>query len=129
MNGREDVSRQRRGNELSALLSDTKPWPEESLGSRRAEANESRGMDQGDLGVEPRPAGGDLGRVRLGVNPPLAARLPLEVLHRVCDVGLTPIDTGLLEGSIEHLTGRTDERPATQVLVFCRVLAEGHYSE
>src|SRR2546425_1074556 len=60
MNGREDVSRQRRGNEPSALLSDTKPWPEERLGRRRAEANESRGMDQGDLGVEPRPAGGDL---------------------------------------------------------------------
>src|SRR5213080_1894358 len=111
MNGREDVSRQRRGNEPSALLGDTKPRPEERLGRRRAEANESRGLDQGDLGVEPRPAGGDLGRVRLGVNPPLAARLPLEVLHRVCDVGLTPIDTGLLEGAIEQLTGRPDERP------------------
>src|SRR2546429_242304 len=108
MNGREDVSRQRRGNEPSALLSDTKPWPEERLGRRRAEANESRGMDQGDLGVEPRPAGGDLGRVRLGVNPPLAARPPLEVLHRVGDGGLTPIDTGFLEGSIEQPAGRPD---------------------
>jgi len=48
--------------------------------------------------------------VRLGVNPPLAARLPLEVLHRVGDVGLTPIDTGFLEGAIEQLAGRPDER-------------------
>ena len=83
-------------------------------------------MDQGDLGVEPRPAGGDLGRVRLGVNPPLAARLPLEVLHRVGDVGLTPIDTGFLEGAIEQLAGRPDERPATQVLVVARLLTDEH---
>src|SRR2546430_15834291 len=126
MSGREDVSRQRRGNELSALLSDTKPWPEESLGSRRAEANESRGMDQGDLGVEPRPAGGDLSRVRLGVNPPLAARLPLEVLHRVGDVGLTPIDTDFLRSPIDQLSGRPDQRPATQAPDVARLLSAEH---
>src|SRR5262249_42246431 len=55
------------------------------------------------------------------------ARLPLEVLHDVRDVGVRPIDAGLVERLVEEPTGRTDERPPGEVLVVARLFADEHH--
>ena len=67
----------------------------------------------GDLGLQPRAAGPHLVRGRRLVDPALAARLPLEVLHHVGDVDPAPVDAGLGEGPVEQLarTGPTNGRP------------------
>ena len=85
---------------------------EQRLRRGRAEADDHARLDQRDLGVEPRPAGGDLAGVRLLVDAPLAARLPLEVLDDVGDVDRCAVDAGVLERAVEQLAGRADERMA-----------------
>src|SRR5205823_2679320 len=47
-----------------------------------------------------------------------------EVLDDVRDVDLRTIDAGGLERAIEELPGGTDERPADEVLVVARLLAD-----
>ena len=83
-------------------------------------------LHERDLGVEPRPAGRDLAGVRLLVDAPLAARLPLEVLDDVGDVDLRAVDPRLRERPIEQRAGRTDERMAAQILGVARLLADEH---
>lgn len=53
-------------------------------------------LNEIELVVEPPAAGVDLASVRLLVNAALAARLVLEVLHRVSDVDLAALDAGRL---------------------------------
>ena len=64
--------------------------------------------------VEPPAAGIDLARVRLLVDAPLAARLILEVLHRIGDVDRIARDAGDFQRAIEHLAGGSDKGPARQ---------------
>src|SRR5439155_18349610 len=54
------------------------------------------------------------------------ARLPLEVLDDVRDVGVAAVDPGVLEGAVEELPGRADERPAGEVLLVAGLLADEH---
>ena len=65
---------------------------EERLRRGGAQADEDAGLHDCELGLEPREAGGDLGPVRLLVDPPLALALPLEVLDDVRDVGVRAVD-------------------------------------
>ena len=64
--------------------------------------------------------------VRLLVDAPLAARLPLEVLHDVGDVDGGAIDAGLRERAVEQLAGRADERMAGEIFRVARLLADQH---
>lgn len=48
----------------------------------------------------------DLGSVGLLVQPPLAARPVLEVLHHVDDVDRVAVDVSLRERAVEYLAGR-----------------------
>ena len=102
MHGREDVLGEIALDRRPALLGDAELPPEERLRSRRTETDEHARLDDRELGVEPRPARGELGGVRLVVDTTLAARLPLEVLHRIRDVHLVAIDTGFVERSRSH---------------------------
>ena len=56
----------------------------------------------------------------------LAARLELEVLHRVGDVGLLPRDAGFVEDGVEDLAGRPDEGLSGNVFLVARLLADEH---
>ena len=82
---------------------------------------------QRDLGLEPRPAGGNLRAVRLGVDAPFAARLPLEVFHNIGEIHTGAVDPGLVERAIEQLPGRTDERVAGDVFGVAGLLTNHHH--
>src|SRR5207249_9595351 len=64
----------------------------ESLAGGRSEADKQPGFNQAQLRFEPGPAGGDFARVGFLMDSPLPARLPFEMLDRICDVNLVPID-------------------------------------
>src|SRR5215207_8618298 len=81
----------------AALLRHPELPAEQSLRRGRAEADEHLRLDRLELGLEPRAARGDLRPVRLCVNAPLAARLPLEVLDDVRDERERTVDAGLFE--------------------------------
>jgi hypothetical protein len=59
----------------------------------------------------------------LRVDAPVAALLELEVLHRIGEVGLGPLDPSLGERAGQELARGTDEGPALQVLLIARLLA------
>src|SRR5262249_42810411 len=65
-----------------------------------------------NLRVEPRTARLNFRRVRLLVNTPFAAGLPLEMLDHIRHVHGLSIDSRLLESTIQKTAGGTDERPA-----------------
>ena len=90
------------------------------------ERDDELGANGTDLALEPLPACLHLGRRGLLVDSSLAARRPLEVLHRVRDVqGLTR-QSHLLEGVVENPTRRPDERLAGPVLLVAGLLADEH---
>src|SRR2546423_13356201 len=116
-----DVLREVRLDELSALPRDPKVAPEQRLSRGRAEADQHAWLDHVELCLEPGPAGGDLRPVRLLVDAAVAPRLPLEVFDDVGDVDLSPVDARVLERLVEELPGRPDKRFALQVLLVPRL--------
>src|SRR5204862_6342605 len=59
-------------------------------------------------------------------DPPLAAWLPLEMLHGVRTVDRPRFDAGRLEAPVEQPPGGADERVALAVLLVARLLADQH---
>src|ERR671922_53641 len=114
------------GNRVAAVLRDAKVAAEQRLRGGRAEGDENARLHDRELGVQPRATRGDLGPVRLLVDAPLPARLPLEVLDDVRDVRERAVDAGLLERPVEQLPGRADERFAGLVLLIAGLLADEH---
>ena len=94
---------------------------------RRPERNRQARAHEGDLLVEPPAAGFDLARVGLLMQSALAARLVLEVLDRVGDVDLRPVDAGRFERLIENLPCRADERAPGEILPVAWLLADEHH--
>jgi len=74
---------------------------EQRLRGGRPEQHQHARFDDLELGLKPRPARRHLRPVRLLMNAPLAARLPLEVLHRVRDVGRVAVDACFDESLVE----------------------------
>jgi hypothetical protein len=99
---------------------------EQRLGGGRTEAADHRRLDRRNLGVEPRAAGLDFALRGCLVQATLAARLPLEVLHRVGDVERRAVDAGGLERAVEKAPGGTDERQAAPVFLVAGLLADEH---
>src|SRR4029079_1536941 len=97
MHGGGHARRERRRDERPALLRDLEALAEQRLRGGGAETDEDPRLDQRDLRFEPWPACRNLRSVRLRVDAPLAARLPLEVLHDVGDIDEFPVDPGLVE--------------------------------
>src|SRR5436190_9759459 len=116
-----------RVDRLASLPRDAEVPPEKCLRRGGAETDEHPRLDNLELGLEPRPARGDLGPVRLLVDPPLAAGLPLEVLDDVRHVDLAPVDPGFLERLVQELPRRADERLALLVLLIAGLLADEHH--
>ncbi len=121
------VRRERRALEyLPAVRADRRRVAEDGLHGRRAEAHDHLGLHGRHLGLEPAVARVDLDHVGLGVEAPLAARLPLEVLHGVRDVDVAPIHAGTLERRVEHAPRGADERAASSILDVPGLLADEH---
>src|SRR5690242_21535920 len=117
MDRRGHVRRQRGVDELAAPAADAEVAADHRLGGRRAETDEDARLDHRDLGVEPGPARDHLAPRRLLVDPALPARLPLEVLDDVRDVGGRAVDPGLAERTVEELPRGADERRSGTVLL------------
>jgi hypothetical protein len=123
---RRHVLREVRLQPFAALFRDAELAAEQRLRRGRAEADEDARTDDGELRLEPLTAGRELAPARLGVDPPLAARLPLEVLHRVRHVDGSTVDAGLDERIVEDAAGRPDERRTVEILAVARLLADEH---
>ena len=126
MEGGDDVRESLAALDLAALLRDAKAQAEKHLGGGRAEGDDDRGMDRLHLAFEPLVARLDLALRRRLVQAPLAPGLPLEVLHRVRDVRLRAIDSGLVHGLVQDAAGGPHERVALPVLDVAGLLADEH---
>src|SRR6185436_763950 len=100
--------------------------PEQRLCRGGAQADEDLRLHDRELRVEPGPAGRDLRPRRLGVDPPLAACLPFEVLDDVRDVGARAVDACLLETLVEQPPRRPDEGMSFPVLPVAGLLPDEH---
>jgi hypothetical protein len=101
---------------------------EQRLPGRRAEHDDHLRVDELELGVEPLLARHDLPPVRLVVEAALAACLPLEVLDRVREIHVAPLDLRVGERLVEDASGRSDERVAGEVLAVAGLLAHQHHA-
>ena len=102
---------------------------EQRLRGGRAEADHELGSHGCELEPEPVAAGLDLRPARLVVDAPLSAgtaRAPLEVLHRIREVGVLRGYPHLLEHLAEQRPGRADEGLPGAVLDVTRLLADEH---
>ncbi len=99
---------------------------EQAVRRGRAERHRQLGLHDRAFEIVPPAAAIDLIGIRLFVQPALAARLPLEMLHRIGDEHLAPIDPGLADRPVEHAPGRAHERPALLILLVPRLLADHH---
>lgn len=81
--------------QLTSFFRDAKIPTEKSLCRRRTQTDDYIWLYERDLCIQPLPAGGNLDGIRFLMNAPLTARLPLEVLYGVGDIGLLAIDTRL----------------------------------
>src|SRR5262245_42546676 len=119
---------ERRLDEFTAVLSHTEGGTEKRLRGSRTEADYRLRLHDRQLDVQPRTAGSDVLGPRLLVNAPLAARLPVEMLHDVGHIDLLPIDPRGVERAGEQLAGRADKRPADSILLIAGLLTDEHES-
>ncbi len=111
----------------AARLGDAKGAAQQGLRRGCSEADDQFRAHGFDLGVEPWAAGGDFVRVRFLVNSQLAARLPLEVLDGIGDVGGCAIDAGCLHAGIEQMAGGSDKGCACLIFFVAGLFANKEY--
>src|SRR3954453_21706951 len=109
MDCRYDLWRTVERHKLPALLRHAKSAAQQRLRCGCAEAYHHLRLHKFYLDIQPRTAGGDLERVWLLVNAALAARLPLEMLHGIGDVGLLVVNASVHESFVEDCAGRPDK--------------------
>ena len=97
---------------------------EHRLSGGGAQADDHLGLDDENLGMEPRPAGFDLSRRRFLVQAAFAARLPAEVFYGVCDVDFVARNAGFFQCFVEQPAGGADERLALVIFFVARNFAE-----
>ena len=98
-----DERRQRRFHKLAAMLRHPKITAKQSLRSSSSQADNYLRLQHGYLGIQPRPASIDFRCIRLLVDAPLAARLPLEMFHCVGDISLAAIDAGFFQSRVQQI--------------------------
>jgi hypothetical protein len=94
----------------------------------RAKQDDHLRLHRSQLRLQPWPARFDFRHPRFLVNPPLAARLPFEMLHGVGDVHVAAWDPRVLERLVEHRTGRADKGRPLTIFLIARLLADKHYA-
>ena len=109
--------------QAAAVVAHVEPAAEEGLPGHRSSCGDP-GPDRRQPRFRPAAAGHDLGPVGSLMDAAFAAGLPFEVLHRVRDVGVGPLDAALAQGAIQEVAGRADERVALLVLLVPGLLAD-----
>src|SRR5438874_9778684 len=115
-----------RRREAAAVFHQPEVGAEHRVRRSRAEAHQHARLDQGQLGLEPRPAGGELAHAGRLMDPSLALLDELEVLHGVRDVEPRAGETDFGQHTVEDLAGWTDERRALAVFLISGLLAHEH---
>src|ERR1700683_4728371 len=114
------------GQRFAADLLDRGRGATHSPQRRGTERDDDPGLEPTDLGNEPDTAGLDMAQLRSLVQPPLTARLPIEVLHRIGDEYFCPRDVRFSEQLIQYLARRPHKRASLAVLGIARLLAPQH---
>jgi hypothetical protein len=99
---------------------------QERLSGDCAETDDQLRLDRVEFCIKPGATGANLCDRGLFVEPDFAARLPFEVLDRICDVDFAPLDTGLIEAVIQKPACRSHERAALNILAIAGLLANHH---
>ena len=60
------------------------------------------------------------------MQAPLSLRLPLEVFHRIGDIGSASVDPCIDQSPVQQKASRTDEGAAAAVLAVAGLLAHDH---
>src|SRR5690606_27393485 len=94
---------------LAARARDGKRLASQRLHRCCTERNGHIGSQERKLLLQPPIAGANFAGVRLCMDASLAARSEFEVLHRIGDISLAPVDTDFLEDRVEELACRADE--------------------
>src|ERR1051326_3535302 len=126
MNSRKDSRCQFGRQNFAALARDAKRRAENRLGRRRAHRDYEVGLNGPKLCLQPRAAGSDLARIWFLMDPPFAARLPLEMFHRVGDVNFFPINSSFFQRLIHDFARRPNERFTGNIFVVSRLFADQH---
>src|ERR1051325_9275612 len=92
-----------------------------------AKTDQNARLDERQFRLPPRSARSDLEAVRLLMKAAFAARLPLEVLHRVRHITLRTIHAGLRERAIEQAAGGTNERLAFAIFLVAWLFANQNH--
>ena len=106
------------------MLGDAKVAAQQGLRRGGAEANNYFRMECGDLGVEPRPAGGYFCGIWFFVDAAFSSRFPLEVFYRVGDANLFAANACLRESLVEKAAGRPDKRFAFSIFLIAGLFAD-----
>ena len=114
------------GDGPAALAGNGHASLQQRLGSGGPERDDALRVNQSQLVLQPRPAGGHLVIIGLGMQALLAGRGELEMLDRVGQIDLAPLDTGRSQCPIQQLAGRAHERPPRQILGVARLFAHNH---
>ena len=112
--------------DLAAAAQDGLRRPGEAQCSGAAEGDNEPGPYQRDFLLDPPAAVTHFRPAWALVQAQLATRLVLEVLYRIREVCGGPVDAGSLQSTVEQRTGRTNERPAGQIFLVSRLLADQH---
>ncbi len=124
MDGGDDFFSERRIDPLPTLAADAKIRAEEGLGGGGAETNDDFRLQNAELRVEPRAAGGDFAGAGFFVDAALAARLPFKMFDGVGDVNIGAVEAGGGKGFVEEFSGRADERFAGEIFIVAGLFAD-----
>ena len=127
MYGRDHFLSDLRFEPLTADFGHAEILSEQGLGGGRSEEDQYPGLDDIDLGAEPRQTRVDLAGPRFLVQPPFSAGYPFEVLYGVGDVGAFAVDPGVAKGLVKQAAGRAHKRQSGKVLFIARLFADEHH--
>src|SRR4051812_46360885 len=127
MNRSHYLRREVRTEHFSAVAGNAESGTEDRLRRSRSKRYDQFRPNETQLCLQPWPTGCDLTRVRLFVDPPFPARLPLEMFHRISDVNLFAVNAGFCQRPIHDLAGGPNERFARKILLIARLLADEHH--
>jgi hypothetical protein len=117
----------RRKVERSAQFGHGHSASRQRLRGGRAKRNDKLRLYRRQFTVEPPAASVHLAGIRLLVKPALSARLELEMLHCIGDVGFRAIEASLFKGPVKELAGGTDEGLAGKVFLVTWLFAYEHH--
>src|SRR6266481_3718112 len=107
-----------------AIARDSELAAHEGLSRRRAKAHDHVRLNYSNLRLEPGTACRNLDTVRLAMNAAFAALDKLEVLDRVCDINLAPVNAGFFQRAIQELAGWSYKRFSRQIFLFSGLFSD-----